>query len=139
MKLVKKDGQNFELNIHAETVDFKGETYDIIIHDGDVGRAGHIASNNFLVKYDHIDLLIEQFKGRKGNVDKYQGFEGFMLIRNGKKMTVLTGWSSTEAFQAWVDSEAFQNSHVKKEARIKAEGSAHLEKMPVRENYTVEV
>src|SRR5699024_9776845 len=78
----KKGGQNFELNIHAETVDFKGETYDIIIHDGDVGRAGHIASNNFLVKDDHIDLLIEQFKGRKGNVDKYQGFEVFMLIRN---------------------------------------------------------
>lgn len=138
MKLLRTDGQNFELNIHGQTVDFKGETYDIIIHDGDVGQAGHIASNNFLVKEDHIDTLIERFKGRKGNVDQYDGFKGFMLIQNDKKMTVLTGWASTENFQAWVDSEAFQNSHVKKEARVKAQGSEHLEAMPVRENYTVE-
>lgn len=138
MKLVNNDGQNTELIIDGETATFKGEEYDILIHDGEISVAGHIATNNFIVKEEYIEEMTERFKSRKGNVDQYDGFAGFMLIKKDKQMSVLTGWDSVKDFTAWVESEAFQNSHVKKEQRVKSQGSDYLEAMPVRENYSVE-
>lgn len=138
MKLVNNDGQNTDLIIEGETATFKGEEYDILIHDGEISVAGHIATNNFIVKEEYIEEMVERFKSRKGNVDQYNGFAGFMLIKKDKKMSVLTGWDSIKDFTAWVESEAFQNSHVKKEQRVKSEGSDYLEAMPVRESFSVE-
>lgn len=138
MKLVNNDGQNTELIIEGETATFKGEEYDILIHDGEVSVAGHVAANNFIVKEEYIEEMVERFKSRKGNVDQYNGFAGFMLIKKDKQMSVLTGWDSIKDFTAWVESEAFQNSHVKKEQRVKSQGSDYLEAMPVRESFSVE-
>ena len=138
MQLVNNDGQNTELIIKGNTATYKGEEYVILIHDGDVSAAGHIATNNFIVKEEYVKEMEERFKSRKGNVDQYDGFSGFMLVKKDNKMSVLTGWASTEDFTAWVESEAFQNSHVKKEQRVKSQGSDYLEAMPVRENYSVE-
>lgn len=138
MKLVNNDGQNTDLIIEGETATFKGEEYDILIHDGEISVAGHIATNNFIVKEEYIEEMVERFKSRKGNVDQYNGFAGFMLIKKDKKMSVLTGWDSIKDFTAWVESEAFQNSHVKKEQRVKSQGSDYLEAMPVRESFSVE-
>ena len=138
MKLVNNDGQNTELIIDGETATFKGEEYEILIHDGEISVAGHIATNNFIVKEEYIEEMTERFKSRKGNVDQYNGFAGFMLIKKDKKMSVLTGWDSIKDFTAWVESEAFQNSHVKKEQRVKSQGSDYLEAMPVRESFSVE-
>ena len=138
MKLVNKDGQNTELIIEDETATYRGEEYDILIHDGEVSLAGHIATNNFIVKEEYIEEMVERFKSRKGNVDQYDGFAGFMLIKKDNKLSVLTGWDSIKDFTAWAESEAFQNSHVKKEQRVKSQGSDYLEAMPVRENFSVE-
>lgn len=138
MKLVNNEGQNTELIIDGETATFKGEEYDILIHDGEISVAGHVATNNFIVKEEYIEEMVERFKSRKGNVDQYNGFAGFMLIKKEKKMSVLTGWDSIKDFTAWVESEAFQNSHVKKEQRVKSQGSDYLEAMPVRESFSVE-
>lgn len=138
MKLVNNDGQNTDLIIEGETATFKGEEYDILIYDGEISVAGHIATNNFIVKEEYIEEMVERFKSRKGNVDQYNGFAGFMLIKKEKKMSVLTGWDSIKDFTAWVESEAFQNSHVKKEQRVKSQGSDYLEAMPVRESFSVE-
>src|SRR5699024_4916635 len=138
MKLVNKEGQSTELIINGETVTYKGEEYDVIIHDGDLAGAGHIATNNFIVREDYIIEMIKRFKARTGNVNQYDGLRGFMLIKKDNKMSGLAGWQKTEDFTAWVESEAFQNSHVKKEQRVKSEGSDYLEAMPVRENFSVE-
>ena len=138
MKLVNSDGQNTELIIEGNTAAFKGEEYEILIHDGDVSAAGHVATNNFIVKEEYLKEMEERFKCRKGNVDQYDGFKGFMLVKKDNKMSVLTGWATTGDFTAWVESEAFQNSHVKKEQRVKSQGSDYLEAMPVRESYSVE-
>lgn len=138
MKLVNNDGQNTELIIDGETATFKGEEYEILIHDGEISVAGHIATNNFIVKEEYIEEMTERFKSRKGSVDQYDGFAGFMLIKKDKQMSVLTGWDSVKDFTAWVESEAFQNSHVKKEQRVKSQGSDYLEAMPVRESFSVE-
>ena len=138
MKLVNNDGQNTDLIIEGETATFKGEEYDILLHDGEISVAGHIATNNFIVKEEYIEEMVERFKSRKGNVDQYNGFAGFMLIKKDKQMSVLTGWDSVKDFTAWVESEAFQNSHVKKEQRVKSQGSDYLEAMPVRESFSVE-
>ncbi|HJE19922.1 MAG TPA: antibiotic biosynthesis monooxygenase [Aliicoccus persicus] len=139
MQLRSTEGTVTQLNIHDTKVDFKDETYDIVIHDGDISQSGHISTNNLVAKPEHVDTLVERFANRKGNVDKYDGFTGFMLIKSENKFSVLTGWKSTEDFNAWVNSEAFQNSHVKKEERVKEQGSDFLEEMPIRENYSVEV
>lgn len=138
MKLISKDSENTELIIDKKIATFKGEEYEILVHDGDVSGAGYIATNNFVVKEDHIENMVERFGNRKGNVDTYDGFAGFMLLKKDNKMSVLTGWQKTEDFTAWVESEAFQNSHVKKEQRVKSKGSDYLEAMPIREGFIVE-
>ena len=139
MQLKSTEGMVTQLNIHDTTVDFKDDTYDIVIHDGDISDSGYISSNNLIAKSEHVDTLVERFSNRKGNVDKYDGFTGFMLIKSDNKFSVLTGWKSSDDFNAWVNSEAFQNSHVKKEERVKEQGSEFLEEMAVRESYSVEV
>ena len=57
MKLVNNDGQNTDLIIEGETATFKGEEYDILIHDGEISVAGHIATNNFIVKEEYIEEM----------------------------------------------------------------------------------
>ena len=44
--------------INGETASYKGEEYDVIIHDGDLAGAGHIATNNFIVKEEYIKEMI---------------------------------------------------------------------------------
>ena len=58
--------------------------------------------------------LEERFATRAGEVDKMPGFEGFELLRPVEGETryfVYTRWESEEAFEAWVNSEAFQHGH----------------------------
>lgn len=58
--------------------------------------------------------LEKRFAARAGEVEKMPGFEGFELLRpvDGEtRYFVYTRWESEEAFQAWVNSEAFQRGH----------------------------
>jgi heme-degrading monooxygenase HmoA len=55
-----------------------------------------------------------RFAARAKAVDDQPGFEGFELLRpaaGGTRYFVYTKWESEEAFQAWVNSPAFQHGH----------------------------
>ena len=77
--------------------------------------------------------LEARFANRLGAVDDRPGFLGFDLLRptgdNEKRWFVMTRWESEEAFQAWVDSQAFKHGHAKSEGggRPVATGSEMLE------------
>jgi heme-degrading monooxygenase HmoA len=63
--------------------------------------------------------LESRFSKRVGAVDDRPGFLSFDLLRptgdNEKRWFVMTRWESQEAFQAWVDSQAFQHGHATSE------------------------
>ncbi|MGX6446823.1 antibiotic biosynthesis monooxygenase family protein [Patulibacter sp. S7RM1-6] len=58
--------------------------------------------------------LEQRFAQRASEVEKMPGFLGFELLRpteNETRYFVYTRWETEEAFQAWVQSEAFQRGH----------------------------
>ncbi len=58
--------------------------------------------------------LEERFAARAGAVEGMDGFEGFELLRPVEGETryfVYTRWATEEAFQAWVESQAFGQGH----------------------------
>lgn len=69
--------------------------------------------NALTVPEEAGDELEARFSKRVGEVEKMPGFEGFELLRpdEGDTWYVYTRWESAEAFQAWVESEAFQRGH----------------------------
>lgn len=60
------------------------------------------------------EMLEERFASRKSELDKFEGFEGFELLRpvgGEDRYFVYTRWASEEAFLAWRNSEEFARSH----------------------------
>ena len=58
--------------------------------------------------------LEARFSARAGEVEKMPGFESFELLRPVEGETryfVYTRWESEEAFQAWLNSDAFTKGH----------------------------
>lgn len=58
--------------------------------------------------------LEERFAQRAREVEGLPGFEGFELlrpVRGDDRYLVYTRWSSEEAFQDWVRSDAFRRGH----------------------------
>jgi heme oxygenase (mycobilin-producing) len=62
--------------------------------------------------------LERRFQARAGEIDNTPGFEEFALLRptdGTDRYLVYTRWESEEAFDAWVQSEAFQKGHAHSE------------------------
>jgi heme-degrading monooxygenase HmoA len=73
-----------------------------------------VAINVLEVPGDRRDVLEERFAGRAGEVEKTEGFEHFELLRpvaGSDRYLVYTRWRSREAFEAWVNSQAFDRGH----------------------------
>jgi heme oxygenase (mycobilin-producing) len=63
---------------------------------------------------DMAQTLEERFSARAGEVDRTPGFEAFELLRptdGSNRYFVYTRWESAEAFDAWMESRAFQRGH----------------------------
>ena len=63
--------------------------------------------------------LEQRFAARARSVEQSEGFEEFQLLRPVEGETryfVYTRWESEDAFQNWVNSEAFQHGHAKAES-----------------------
>ena len=72
------------------------------------------------------EVLEQRFAARAGEVDKVDGFESFELLRPTEgtdRYLVVTRWRDDAAFQAWVNSAAFQKGHAQSRADA-AEGEA---------------
>lgn len=58
--------------------------------------------------------LEQRFAARAREIDRVPGFEGFALLKptdGSNRWFVLTRWASAEAFEGWVNSEAFTRGH----------------------------
>lgn len=70
--------------------------------------------NAITVPADSGDELARRFAARAGAVDNQDGFEGFELFKPTDGRTtwlVVTRWRDEDAFQAWLNSPAFQHGH----------------------------
>jgi heme oxygenase (mycobilin-producing) len=70
--------------------------------------------NAIEVPAERADELVERFSKRAGEVSKMPGFEAFELLRptdDRNTFLVYTRWSTQEAFDAWVNGQAFQRGH----------------------------
>lgn len=70
--------------------------------------------NAIQVPPERTEQFEARFAARAGEVAKMPGFEHFELLRpaDGRgTYLVYTRWESTEAFEAWVGSEAFRKGH----------------------------
>ena len=79
--------------------------------------------NAITVPAEHADELVKRFANRAGEVSKMPGFEAFELLRptDGRDtFYVYTRWRSTEDFERWLNSRAFDQGHAQ-----------HSEKGPV--------
>ena len=86
--------------------------------------------NAIEVPAERADEMARRFAARAGEVEKAEGFEEFQLLRPTDDRTtwlVYTRWRDESAFQAWVDSRAFQHGHT---GRPPADGAA-AEQKPV--------
>jgi heme oxygenase (mycobilin-producing) len=60
------------------------------------------------------EVLEQRFAARAGEVEKVDGFESFELMRPTEgfdRYLVVTRWRDEEAFQGWLNSNAFQQGH----------------------------
>jgi heme-degrading monooxygenase HmoA len=70
--------------------------------------------NAITVPADSGDELARRFAARAGAVDDQDGFQGFELFKPVDGRTpwlVVTRWRDEDAFQAWLNSPAFQHGH----------------------------
>jgi heme-degrading monooxygenase HmoA len=76
-----------------------------------------IRINALSVPADGGPELERRFGQRLGAVDAQPGFLGFDLLRptgeNEQRWFVMTRWESADAFQAWVESQAFRHGHAR--------------------------
>jgi heme-degrading monooxygenase HmoA len=78
------------------------------------GEISVVKINAITVPEGSGDELGRRFAARAGAVDGQAGFEGFELLRptDGRNTwLVVTRWRDEAAFQAWVESPAFQHGH----------------------------
>lgn len=70
--------------------------------------------NAITVPDDRVEDFEQRFAARAGEVSKAPGFEAFELLKPSDDRDVFlvyTRWESQAAFEAWVQSPAFQHGH----------------------------
>ncbi len=83
------------------------------------GKTSIVKINAIDVPADRADEMARRFAARAGEVEKADGFEEFQLLRPTDDRTtwlVYTRWRDEEAFNAWVESRAFQHGHAQRGA-----------------------
>ncbi|MBB6672741.1 antibiotic biosynthesis monooxygenase [Cohnella nanjingensis] len=84
-----------------------------------------VATNTIKIQSGHVDAVAERFKNPKG-VHQAPGFVRMELLKSQEEgydeLKVCTTWESREAFDAWVNSDAFKQAHARPSG---AQGGAH--------------
>lgn len=73
-------------------------------------------ANRIYVNPEYAEAFEQRFLDRAGLVDDMPGFIANMVLRptaEGDPYVVLTFWESQEAFENWVNSDAFQKGHAR--------------------------
>ncbi|MBB6695005.1 antibiotic biosynthesis monooxygenase [Cohnella xylanilytica] len=73
-----------------------------------------VATNTIRVKSGHVDAVAERFMNPKG-VQHAPGFVRMELLKSSEEdydeLKVCTTWESREAFEGWLNSDAFKQAH----------------------------
>lgn len=75
-----------------------------------------VTCNRIFVHPDYHAAFEERFRDRAGLVDRMPGFVAFHLLRPtepGDPYIAMTFWQSREHFEAWTNSEEFQQGHAR--------------------------
>ena len=75
-----------------------------------------VVMNRISFNPDYTEQFEERFRNRAGQVDKMKGFVRNQVLRPDNAddpYIVLTYWKSKADFEAWVNSEAFQQGHAR--------------------------
>lgn len=90
-----------------------------------------VVANRFQIADGYGDAFVERFENRQGAIEDQAGFIRFDLLRPADADTdtyvALTYWEDRESFEAWTDSEAFENAHGTDAPREMFEGHPNLE------------
>jgi heme-degrading monooxygenase HmoA len=88
-----------------------------------------VAINVLSVPPERRDMLEQRFAHRAGEVDRTPGFQAFELLRpvdGEERYFVYTRWDSREDFQAWTESQAFNQGHTQHQSQGPAASGAEL-------------
>jgi heme-degrading monooxygenase HmoA len=83
-------------------------------HAGKEIEVSIVKINAIHVPHGDGATLEERFAARAGEVEQVDGFEAFELLRptdGSHRYLVVTRWRDTDAYDAWVHSDAFRASH----------------------------
>jgi heme oxygenase (staphylobilin-producing) len=90
-----------------------------------------VAINTIKIKSGHVDEIAERFKNPKG-VQHAAGFVRMELLKEAgeehDELKVCTTWESREAFDGWVNSDAFKQAHSR--PKVEAAGEAEAKPSP---------
>ena len=69
--------------------------------------------NRLPVKEDMADEVVERFANGRGFVQDFPGFVSMEVLRSegADEVLVITRWRDREAFDSWVQSDAFKKAH----------------------------
>ncbi len=74
-----------------------------------------VVANRFRIADGYEEEFVERFRNREGMIEEQEGFVRFDLLTPANEDTdtfvALTYWESREAFEAWTESEAFEEAH----------------------------
>ncbi len=88
-----------------------------------------VVQNRVPVAEGYEEDFLDRFRTRKGLVDGQPGFIRNLVLRpvKGDHFIVLTFWKSQEDFQAWTESDAFQEAHSRVPPKEMFKGHGQLE------------
>jgi heme-degrading monooxygenase HmoA len=69
--------------------------------------------NSLPVKEGAADEIVDRFAESRGNVQDFPGFVSMEVLKSDEEdeVLVITRWRDREAFEAWVQSDAFRRAH----------------------------
>jgi heme oxygenase (staphylobilin-producing) len=69
--------------------------------------------NRLPVKEGAADQVVERFANSRGNVQGFPGFVSMEVLSSdaGDEVLVITRWRDNDAFESWVQSDAFKRAH----------------------------
>ena len=69
--------------------------------------------NRLPVKEGAVDQIVGRFANARGNVQGFPGFVSMEVLSSeaGDEVLVITRWDDKNAFESWVQSDAFKSAH----------------------------
>ena len=87
-----------------------GRAYDILTQHGNILDEGYVVMNHIPVTSEGMPIFENHLKKREAHVSALHGLHAFRLLKPTKGYTyiILTQWQSADHYEAWRETEDFQ-------------------------------